>query len=215
MLVRWNRFPFLLLFRSNYSLLLRLSFSPVRIYLRPNTRRSFFHFDVPCRSIISRARGLCARIKILTYFNDSNGLSYIRVWLAYVEPVHAYLHIVAFHSVSYCPLCMYILSKNSALLAPLDKRQDTRRWLLAFFRKCRRLLPRTCCTRKSWCSQTWLKLDWKRVPIIDRRTSCGDISYNYMYLNLPGNVELSCISWSDDVFLNNQSNLIIILFIFD
>lgn len=192
MLVRSNTFPFLLLFRSNYSLLLHLSFSPVRIYLRPNARRSLSHFDVSCRSIISRARGLCARVKILTYFNDSNGLSYIHVWLAYVEPVHAYLHIVAFHSVSYCPLCMYILSKNSALLAPLDKRQDTRRWLLAFFRKCRRLLPRICCTRKSWCSQTWLKLDWKRVPIIDRRTSCGDISCNYiyiyMYLNLPGNV---------------------------
>lgn len=109
---------------------------------------------------------------------------------------------------------VYFIQEQRALLAPLDKRQDTRRWLLAFFRKCRRLLPRTCCTGKSWYSQTWLKLDWKRVPIIDRRASLYcDISCNYMHLNLPGNVELSCLSRSDDVFLDNQSNLIIILFI--
>lgn len=88
------------------------------------------------------------------------------------------------------------------------KTQDLGFWL--FFRKCRGLLPRTRCTRKSWCSRTWLKLDWKRVPIIDRRTSRGDISCNIFKSSWKW---IYRISWSGDVFLDNRSNLVIIFFI--
>lgn len=119
--------------RTTLSFFISLSILSFRIYLRSNARRSLSHFDVPRRGYnFTWSRPLLYRsVKILTYFNDSNGLSYIRVRLAYVDacarlPSHCCLSLGFLPS----PLCMYILSKKQRVIG--SARQTSRHKTLAF-----------------------------------------------------------------------------------